>query len=237
MNTNVRSATRGRSGRYRRGITSAVLALCLLSVCCAVILRFVDPPFTAVMLLEPGAFSAIDYRWVPRERISEHAARSVIAAEDQRFLEHFGFDLDQIDDAIGDWRRGGELRGASTITQQVAKNVFLWNGRSFVRKGLEAWLAIFVHVFVPKSRTLEIYLNVAEFGPGIFGIEAAARRFFGMSAADLSPAQAARLAAVLPGPKTMSAAQPGEYVLMRQQSILEQMNLLERRGHFRELDW
>lgn len=214
-----------------------LLIWCLASIGGVLALRFVDPPVTSVMLLEPGAAKDIDYRWVGAEGISIHAARAVIASEDQRFLEHHGLDFNQIDEAIEDWQRGDELRGASTITQQVAKNVFLWNGRSLLRKGMEAWFALLIDTLCSKRRTMELYLNIAEFGPNVFGIEAAAQRYFNRSAAELSAAEASRLAAVLPSPKRMSVTLPDEYVLLRQREIMAQISLLEERGHFRELDW
>jgi monofunctional glycosyltransferase len=230
----IRRSFKRRLARLLIGTLVAWVALCVAAV---VALRFYNPPTTSVMLLEPGPVSAIDYRWVDRGSIPVSAAHAVIAAEDQRFLAHHGIDFESLNDAIEEYRQGDGLRGASTITQQVAKNLFLWNGRSFVRKGLEAWFAVIIELAWPKQRILEIYLNVAEFGPGIFGIEAAAIRFYHVSAAQLTPAQSATLAAVLPSPKRLSAAAPGEYVESRQREILEQMRLLEERGHYRGLDW
>src|SRR5690606_13376924 len=189
------------------------------------------------MLLEPGPLRAIRYEWVDRDRIAVELARAVIAAEDQKFLIHNGFDFDSIGRALEDYRRGEGLRGASTITQQVAKNVFLWNGRSFVRKALEAYFALLLETLLPKQRILEIYLNVAELGPNVFGVQAAAREVFGADASQLTAAQAALLAAVLPSPKRYSAASPSAYVRGRQAAILAEMQLLEARGHYRGLDW
>jgi len=231
--------TRRRSLRHRlaRLLIGTLAAWVALSVAAVVALRFYDPPATTVMLLEPGPASAIDYRWVDRGRIPVSAAHAVIAAEDQRFLAHHGIDFVSLNDAIEEYRQGDGLRGASTITQQVAKNLFLWNGRSFVRKGLEAWFAVIIELAWPKQRILEIYLNIAEFGPGIFGIEAAAMRFYGVPAAQLTPTQSATLAAVLPSPKLLSAAAPGEYVESRRREILQQMRLLDERGHYRGLEW
>lgn len=208
-----------------------------LSGAAVVTLRFLDPPATSVMLLEPGPLGALDYRWVDRGGISEAMARAAIAAEDQRFLAHHGIDVDALTDAIEEYRQDGELRGASTISQQVAKNLFLWNGRSFVRKGLEAWFALLIDLAWSKQRILEVYLNVAEFGPGVFGVEAAALAFYGVPATGLSPSQSATLAAVLPSPKRMDAANPSEYVDARRREILEQMRLLEERSHYRGLNW
>jgi monofunctional glycosyltransferase len=206
--------------------TAAVLAL-----------RWFAPPVTAMMLQQPGSVTDVDYRWVARPAIAESAARAAIAAEDQRFLAHHGVDFESLGAALEDYQAGDDLRGASTITQQVAKNVFLWSGRSFVRKGLEAYFAFLIEALLPKQRILEIYLNIVELGPEIFGVEAAAQRFFGRPAAALTPQQAALLAAVLPNPRRLLAAEPSPYVRGRQAWVLAQMGLLETRGHYRGLEW
>ncbi len=215
----------------------AVLGWVLLSLGLVATGRVLNPPASAVMLLEPGAFGQIDYRWVPRNDIARAVALAAIAAEDQRFLAHDGIDFNALAVAWRDYRRGESLRGASTISQQVAKNLFLWNGRSFVRKGLEAWFALWIDALWPKERVLEVYLNIAEFGPGVFGVEAASRRYFGQSAAVLTSAQAATLAAVLPNPKRYSVANPGDYVRNRREEIVRQIGLLDRRGHYVGLQW
>jgi monofunctional biosynthetic peptidoglycan transglycosylase len=189
------------------------------------------------MLLQEGPVGDLEHSWVPRDAIAWDAARAVIAAEDQRFAEHHGIDFKQLNEAIEDYRDGDDLRGASTITQQVAKNLFLWQGRSVVRKGLDAYFAVLIELCWPKERILEVYLNVAEFGPGIFGVEAAAREHFGTDAASLSLSQSALLAAVLPNPLRMSASQPSDYVRERREAIVEQVHLLESRGHYRGFDW
>jgi monofunctional glycosyltransferase len=230
-----------RNRRWRRrallGAACLVAAWLIVTVGAVAVLRFVAPPATAVMWLEPGPLAALDYRWVDRSEISPDAARAVIASEDQKFLAHLGFDLDQLGDAIDTYRAGGPLRGASTITQQVAKNLFLWNGRSFARKALEAYFTVLIEILWPKERILEVYLNVAELGPGVFGVEAAAQRFFGMHAARLTAPYAALVAAVLPNPKRLDAARPSTYVRTRQAEIIEQMRLLDERGHYRRLNW
>jgi len=190
-----------------------------------------------VMLLQPGPVSDLEYTWVNRDQIAWNAARAVIASEDQRFAEHHGIDFVQLDRALADYRGGDDLRGASTITQQVAKNVFLWQGRSFARKALEAYFAVLIEMCWTKERILEVYLNVAELGPGVFGVEAASREFFGSHAAALSATDAALLAAVLPNPQQLRASRPSEYVRERQSWIASQMRLLESRGHYRGLDW
>lgn len=199
--------------------------------------RWVDPTVTMVMLQEPGPLGELDREWVDRGAIARSAARAVIASEDQRFVEHHGIDFVSLDKALEDFREGEGLRGASTITQQVAKNVFLWQGRSFVRKALEAYLALLIELCWTKERILEVYLNSAEFGAGLFGVEAAAREFFDTSAAKLNASQAALLAAVLPNPKRLSAARPSAYVRERQRWIVAQMRVLDTRGHYRGLEW
>lgn len=150
------------------------------------------------------------YQWLPYDRISPQLAVAVIAAEDQKFPTHFGFDFDAIFDAVSE--RRNRPRGASTITQQVAKNLFLWPGRSLLRKGIEAYFALVLEALYPKSRILEIYLNVAEFGPNVFGAGEASRLHFGKHASQLTASEAALLAAILPNPARLSASQPSEYV-------------------------
>jgi monofunctional biosynthetic peptidoglycan transglycosylase len=220
-----------------RVLAALLLGSVLLGVLLVAPLRWIAPPTSAVMLLDPGPLREVHYRWVDRDAISAFAARAVIASEDQKFLEHHGFDFASINNALADYRAGDGLRGASTISQQVAKNLYLWPGRSFLRKGLEAYLTLLLETFLPKQRILEIYLNVAEFGPHVFGVEAAARHLLGTDAADLSAGQAALLAAVLPNPKRLSAAAPSAYVRERQTYIREQMRLLEQGGHYRGLSW
>jgi monofunctional biosynthetic peptidoglycan transglycosylase len=161
----------------------------------------------------------------------------VIASEDQRFLAHHGIDFVSLDRAIEEYRDGDDLRGASTITQQVAKNLFLWQGRSFARKGVEAYFAVLIELCWTKQRILEVYLNVAELGPGVFGIQAASRRYFGTDAAAVDSSEAALLAAVLPNPKVLNAARPSAYVRERRDWIEDQIRLLESRGHYLGLDW
>ena len=226
-----------RLGWLLRVVFGAAAVCVVLSVLLVAALRYVPPITSAVMILEPGPLRAIRYEWVGRDRIAIEIARAVIAAEDQKFLTHNGFDVDSIQQALDDYRRGEGLRGASTITQQVAKNLFLWNGRSFVRKALEAYFALLLESLLPKERILELYLNIAEFGPNVFGVQAAARELLGTDASRLTAAEAALLAAVLPSPKRYSAVEPGPYVRGRQAQILAQMALLDARGHYRGLVW
>jgi len=217
--------------------TAAILAWVLVTASIVMALRWVPPPVTSFMLQQPGAVRDVQYTWMNRDRIAVTAARAVIAAEDQKFIDHNGLDFGSIDQAIEDYRSGDGLRGASTITQQVAKNLFLWSGRSFVRKGLEAYFALLLEVCWSKQRILEVYLNIAEFGPRVFGVEAAAQQFFGTNANVLSASQAALLAAVLPNPQRLNADDPSAYVRGRQAWVLAQMRLLEARGHYRGLTW
>jgi monofunctional glycosyltransferase len=220
-----------------RGAAVAVLAWLVVSAGAVLLLRFVDPPFTTVMLLQPGRVGELEFEWVDRERIAWNAARAVIASEDQRFLDHRGIDFVSLDRALEDYRDGDDLRGASTITQQVAKNVFLWQGRSLARKAVEAYVALLIELCWTKERILEVYLNVAEFGPGVFGVEAAAQKYFGSQAASLDLSQAALLAAVLPNPERLQAARPSAYVRSRQAAIVTEIHLLDARGHYRGIDW
>ena len=174
-----------------------IFFLCLwaLSIPLVLLLRFVPPPTTSFMLqtaLRNGIYS---YRWQPYEQISPNMALAAIAAEDQRFPSHNGFDIDEINAALRDAQSGASLRGASTLSQQVAKNLFLWPGGGFLRKGIEAWFTFLIELMWNKQRILHMYLNVAQFGDRIFGVEAASQRYFQISARDLTAEEAALLAA------------------------------------------
>lgn len=171
-------------------------------------------------------FIAIEHRWVNSKQISKNAIAAVIAAEDQRFYKHQGYDKNSIMLAIETWLDGGRLRGASTISQQVAKNLFLIPTRSFWRKGLEAWFTLLIENFWSKDRILIVYLNSIEFGDHLFGIEAASQHFFGLTSLQLSRAQSALLATSLPNPKLFNVARPSAYMLKRQTWILQQMTNL-----------
>ncbi len=211
-----------------RWLLLGLLLLVLLAVAVLGLFRFVNPPTTAFIVAykveHPG--QAVRQQWVSLEDMSRWMPLAVIASEDQRFLSHWGLDLDAIATAVDAFREGENLRGASTITQQTAKNLFLWGGRSLVRKTLEAGLALGMEGLWPKRRIMEVYLNVAEFGKGIYGVEAASRTFFGVSARHLTPGQAARLAAVLPNPKVFNAGAPSAYVQDRVGWIQTQMRQL-----------
>lgn len=194
------------------------------------LLRWIPPPVTAFMLQKQVAAWIgrdkgfhLEYRWTPWRAISSLAAVAVVASEDQKFPVHSGFDVEAIEDALETRERGGRLRGASTISQQVAKNLFLWPGRSFVRKGLEAYLTVLLELLWPKRRILEVYLNTAEMGRGTFGVGAASRRFFSKSPSALTSYEAALLAAVLPNPRRLRADAPSAYVRRRAGWIQGQM--------------
>ncbi|GFE79546.1 monofunctional biosynthetic peptidoglycan transglycosylase [Steroidobacter agaridevorans] len=216
--------------------------LLLLSIGPVVLLRWMDPPTTAFIIRErlsagePGKPRSVQYRWVDGNQISPHIKVAVIASEDQKFPEHYGFDLDSINDALEDRERGRRVRGASTLSQQVAKNMFLWPGQSWIRKGLEAYFTVLIETLWPKRRILEVYVNIAEFGSGVFGVGAASEIFFKKPAARLNAPEAALLAAVLPSPKRMKVRAPSRYVLSRQQWILGQMRGLGGVGLLREIE-
>ena len=197
------------------------------------VLRFVPPPTSAFMLVRhverltgsaPGP--AVLYGWTSRRNIPENMALAVVAAEDQNFPRHFGFDVDAIARAMEHNEKGRSVRGASTISQQVAKNLFLWSGRSYLRKGLEAGLTVLIELLWSKQRILEVYLNIAEFGDGTYGVQAAAKRFFNKTPDRLTAHEAALLASVLPNPRRFSASRPSAYVRQRAQWIETQMRQL-----------
>ena len=215
--------------------TAAVLVL--ITVALMLLLRWIAPPTSAFMLRQRLVGTPIDYRWVPLNRISPDAALAVIASEDQNFFNHWGLDLDAITHAIQENESRSRPRGASTISQQVAKNLFLWPGRSYLRKGIEVYFTLLMELVWSKQRILEVYLNIIELGHGVFGVEAAAHRFFGTSADRLSKVQAATLAAVLPSPKRMSAGQPSYYVRYRCWQIMEQMDALGGRAFLEAAGW
>ncbi len=214
-------------------LRKAVIMALIATIVPVVLLRWIPPVTSAVMISKSIASLWSDkkgyktrYKWTSRDKISPHAGIAVVAAEDQMFPEHFGFDLESISDAVEKHSRGKRLRGASTISQQVAKNLFLWSGRSFIRKGLEAYFTLLIEAAWPKQRILEVYLNIAEFGRGIFGIGAASEAFFKKPPSKLNPSEAALLAAVLPNPLRLHADTPTMYVYGRREWILSQMEQL-----------
>ncbi|MBL8917215.1 MAG: monofunctional biosynthetic peptidoglycan transglycosylase [Archangium sp.] len=193
-------------GRWALRLLVAWLVLTVVPV---VLLRFIDPPTTAFMFERRMAAARagdsrfqLQYHFVPRSRISPHLVRALVAAEDAKFLEHHGFDWDAMAEAMEDRIEGKSKRGGSTLTQQVAKNLFLWPARSYVRKLLEAYFTVLIEVFWSKQRIIEMHLNIAEYGDGVYGVEMASRRFFGKSAAAVTPQEASELVVVLPAPKS-----------------------------------
>jgi monofunctional biosynthetic peptidoglycan transglycosylase len=230
--------------RWKRWLLWLVLAPLLVSVLQVAVLRVVDPPFTSFMAIRQLRAWAggdlrfgIQYQWRDAQRIAPCLPLAVMAGEDQTFPTHHGFDFTAIERAAASNERGRRLRGGSTISQQLAKNLFLWGGRSWIRKGIEAWYTVLIEALWPKRRILEMYVNVVEFGDGSYGAQAAARRFFGVNADRLSPAQCARLAAVLPSPRRYNAGRPGPYVQRRAAAIQRQMGQLGGVAYLREVDW
>jgi monofunctional biosynthetic peptidoglycan transglycosylase len=229
----------GLIGRTLRLLALALLAALLLSVLAVLALRWVNP-WTSAFMVDARVAAWFDQdprpwklqqQWRRYTQISPQLGLAVVASEDQLFPVHRGFDFRQIRKAMDEAERGRRARGASTITQQVAKNLFLWNGHSWVRKGLEAWFTVLIETLWPKRRILEVYLNVAEFGRGIYGAEAAAQAFYRKPAARLTRDEAARLAAVLPNPRLLRADRPSNYVQRRQQEIAAQMASLGGTGY------
>ena len=217
--------------RLLRLTLGLALGFIILSVGAVLTLRWLDPPTSAFMLRDRIHASQngksgypLRYQWVAWSAIAPPMKLAVIAAEDQTFPSHHGFDLKSINSALDERERGRRVRGASTISQQVAKNLFLWPGKSWVRKGLEAWFTVLIEATWPKRRILETHLNIAEFGRGIFGVGAASIIYFRKPAARLNASDAALLAAVLPNPIRLKANAPSRYVRSRQQWILTQMN-------------
>lgn len=224
------AASRRPLRRVLRWLAFALAAWFAAGIAAVLVLRFVPPLASAVMLEDwLGAKLAgerefsLHYRWTPWDRVAKTLPIALVAAEDQKFPFHHGFDFDAIQSALADADEGERLRGASTISQQVAKNLFLWNGRSFVRKGLEAYFTVLIETLWPKRRILEVYLNVAEFGDGIYGAGAASERFFRVAPSELDARQAALLAAVLPNPSRLHVERPSPYVQRRAAWIQRQV--------------
>ncbi|WP_374755863.1 monofunctional biosynthetic peptidoglycan transglycosylase [Larkinella soli] len=247
----ARSGRSSRSGSYLRRqpwlqralwlIFKVFLLLFLTSFGWVVLLKYLPVSFTPLMIsrkieaMGSEQSTRIYKDWTSYEDLSKEAALAVVASEDQAFPVHWGFDFDEIQDAIKENRVRKRPRGASTISQQVAKNVFLWTGRSYLRKGLEAYFTFLIELIWGKERILEVYLNVAETGPLTFGFEAASRRYYGHSAKTLSRQEAARIAAVLPNPRLFSIKKPSPYIQRRTRQIARQMRLLGGQSYLRNL--
>jgi len=211
-----------------RGLLAGVLAAAVLFLLPVLALRWLPAPTSAFMLASD--VKPVRHQWVPAEAIADTARRAVVASEDQKFFEHQGFDIEAIQKAYAsNQKKGRRVRGASTISQQTAKNLFLWSGGGYFRKGIEAVYTVLIEALWPKQRILTVYLNIAEFGPGIYGVEAAAQAYFKKPAAKLTANEAARLAAVLPNPTKWKVSKPGPYVQKRTTWILGQMGYGARR--------
>lgn len=221
----------GQDRKKRRiGCLPVLLFLLFLPVGGVLIHAVIPPPVTLLMMTRLFEGEGLHVRWRGLNDMTPDLVDAVIAAEDARFCEHDGFDFEAIEEAMEENARGGRVRGASTITQQTAKNVFLWPGRDWIRKGLEAGYTVLIEAIWPKRRIVEVYLNVAEMGPGVYGAEAAARHWFGKSASELTRTEAARLAAILPNPREYNASNPGPYVRRRTRSILGNMGTIRAEG-------
>ena len=219
--------------RFAGLLLRVTLVFALVSVVAVAGLRWLDPPTSSFMVRHwvSGLFAGrpaprLHHQWTDLDEIARPVPLAVVAAEDQRFPEHSGFDLVELEKAWRSYRSGRRLRGASTLSQQVAKNLFLWSDKSLLRKGLEAWLTVLIEATWSKRRILEVYLNIAQFGPDTFGVGAAARRFFGRSAGELTKDQAALLASVLPNPERYRVERPSSRVRKRAAWIRRQMGQL-----------
>jgi monofunctional biosynthetic peptidoglycan transglycosylase len=226
------SPRRGAATRLARFLlATAMLLFVAIPIPAVVVYRFIPPPLTILMVERLFEGRGLDHRWTPIEQISPAIVRAVIASEDARFCQHHGFDVSAIEKAMRHNEvRPGRLRGGSTISQQTAKNVFLWPERSWLRKGLEAYFTVLVEAVWGKRRIMEVYLNTIELGPGVYGVGAASRRYFGAGADDLSPSEAARLAAIIPSPLKWKAADPGPYVRRRTGRIAARAGAVRRGG-------
>ena len=229
--------------RLWRGLLWFSASFIVLSILLVLVFRFVPVPYSGVMLerqLSAWWNGDDNYRarkkWVSYDEIAAAAPLALIAGEDQKFPAHYGFDTEQMEKAWEAHQRGKRLRGASTISQQVAKNLFLWSGRSYVRKALEVWFTLLIETFWSKERILEVHLNIVEYGKGLYGIEAASRVYFGRNAEQLNWSQAAMLAAVLPNPHRFKVDKPSAYVYRRQAWILSQMRGLGGTDYLKQLD-
>jgi len=222
-----------RMRRIIAGLLTITVGFVTWSVVVTILLRFLAPPASALMIerridsWRSGQKHSSQYKWVDLDRIAMPIASAVIASEDQNFLHHHGFDWGAIQRAIDHDENSKRLRGASTLTQQTAKNLFLWPGRTWVRKALEAYFTVLLEACWDKRRILETYLNIVEFGDGVYGVEAASQRYFHKAADRLTPEDAATLAAVLPNPHRLRANAPSAYVRERQHWILQQMQQLD----------
>lgn len=218
---------RGVLARVIASIFKLIFGFVLLSLVMVVIYRFVPPPTTITMLTDPNGATR---DWTSIERIDRNMIAAAIAAEDGKFCTHSGFDREAIENAVRRNAQGGRIRGGSTISQQTAKNVFLWQGGGFFRKGLEAWFTVLIETIWGKRRIMEVYLNVAETGIGTYGVEAGAQRYFGKGAGSLTRDQAARMAAALPLPKKRSVKNPSGFTRRYGNNIAQRIGIVQRDG-------
>lgn len=227
--------------KIKRWVVKITLYFLAISIGMVVLYKFVPVPITSTMISRKvsavfnGENSEIYYDWTSYENMSKEAPLAVVAAEDQLFPEHFGFDFEAMGNAFNRNQKGRKLRGASTLSQQVAKNVFLWQSRSYIRKIFEVYFTFLIEVIWGKERILEVYLNVAEMGSMTFGVEEASKRYFGKSAKNINREQAARIASVLPSPNKWSVAKPGPYVRRRAAQIARQMRALGGVAYIKDL--
>ena len=217
---------------FLKWILKLAILFFVISVLLVFSMRWINPITSSIMIQRQisgffrGDFELIKYHWVSYKDVSKYMPIAIVAAEDQNFPNHFGFDFKQIEKALKENKRGRRIRGASTISQQVAKNLFLWEGKSFVRKGIEAYFTLLIELLWDKERILEVHMNIAEMGDNIFGVGTASVAYFKIPASKLSITQAALLAAVLPNPRKYSAVKPSGYVRGRQNWIVRQINSL-----------
>lgn len=211
--------------RIFRFIFKILLGLFLFSILIVVVYKFVPVPFTPLMAIRyfENPDEKVKHNWVPIEDISRHLQLAVIASEDQNFVKHKGFDFEAIEEAMEDNRTGRKIRGASTISQQTAKNAFLWPGRTWFRKGVEAYFTFLIEMLWSKERILEVYLNSIEMGKGVYGAEAAAMHWFGKNASDLTAYESAAIAAILPNPREYRASPASNFIQGRKNWIVRQM--------------
>jgi monofunctional biosynthetic peptidoglycan transglycosylase len=223
---------KAKAGKKKRGLLARVFLwlfglVVVFPVLWVVLYRFVPPPMTSLMAIRFFEHRGMDYRWRPMSQISPTLADAAIASEDARFCTHHGFDFTAMEKAMAhNDRRPGRIRGGSTISQQTAKNVFLWPDRTYVRKGLEAYFTVLIEALWGKKRIMEVYLNVVEMGPGLYGAEAASQVDFGHSARKMSTSEAARLVAILPNPLKYNAVDPGKYVQRRAGRVAGQLGVV-----------
>jgi monofunctional biosynthetic peptidoglycan transglycosylase len=215
--------------KIKNWFIKAIVIFLVVSITSVILFRWIPIPFTPLMIIRSveqlanGEKAVLSHQWVPLDKISNNLAKAVIVSEDQKFIEHFGFDFEAIEKAFEGNQKGRKIKGGSTITQQTAKNVFLWPQRSYIRKGFEMYFAFLIEVFWSKQRILEVYLNSIEMGNGVYGAEAAAQHWFRKPAAKLTKYEAASIAAILPNPRKYKATNSSNYVERRKNWIVRQM--------------